>query len=118
MTRLFWFAFLGLILSPTLAPAADPKLEDLLGKWVLTDDAHLPKGSIFEFKPDNKLVVTVMAGGEKKTIELAYELKVQQKQLTFIVNGKPDTTAIVVLTKTELVCKDKDGTTPKFKRLQ
>jgi len=92
-----------------------PGLEDLLGKWELTEDAAgIPKGAIFDFQKDGKLVVAAQVDGEKKTFDFKYELK--EKQIKFTIGEKSDTTEIIVLDRSELICKDKDGTTAKFKR--
>jgi uncharacterized protein (TIGR03066 family) len=100
---------------PAQVLAQDPKLEDLLGKWELTEvAAGIPKGAIFDFQKDGKLVVMFEMEGEKKTFDFKYELKERMLKLT--IGDKSDTTEITSLDKTELVCKDKDGTTAKFKR--
>ncbi len=105
-----------LLSIPVAAPAADPKVEDLVGKWELTAEAAgIPKGAIFDFLRDGKLVVTAEVGGEKKTFEFKYELS--EKRIKFIVGERTDTSEIVTLDKTDLVCKDRDGTTAKFKRV-
>ncbi len=115
MKRSLGLAVAFLFFVPTFAPAADPKLDDLLGKWELTDAAAgIPKGSTFDFQKDGKLVIVAPVGGEKKTFDFKYKLK--DKLLEFTVGDKTDTTEITTLTKTELVCKDKDGTIAKFKK--
>lgn len=104
-----------LLASP--APAADPDPNDLLGKWELDEEAaKLPKGTVFDFQKGGKLQVTVEPKkGELKTIDFTYELK--GKVLKFeSADKKSDTTEVVTLTKTELVCKDANGTVAKFKR--
>jgi uncharacterized protein (TIGR03066 family) len=117
MNRILGLAALCLVLNPALSRADDYKLEDLLGKWVLTEAAAgIPKGSTFEFKKDGKLEVVAEIGGKKQTFEFKYELRGKDKVLAFTINGKTDTTAILSLDKDELVCKDADGTTAKFKR--
>jgi uncharacterized protein (TIGR03066 family) len=109
------FAVVVLLLVPVSAPAADPKLDDLLGKWELTEAAAgIPKGSTFDFHKDGKLTVVATVKDEKKTLDFKYKLK--DKLLEFTIGDKSDTTEITTLTKTELVCKDKNGTTAKFKR--
>ena len=101
----------------SFASAADPKLDDLLGKWELTDaSAGIPKGSTFDFHKDGKLTIVATVAGEKKTFDFKYKLKEKEKLLEFTVGDKTDTTEITSLTKTELVCKDKDGTIAKFKK--
>ncbi len=110
---------LCLFLLLTATSAADPKLEDLLGKWELTEAAAgIPKGAVFDFQKDGKLVVTASINGEKKTFDFKYELKAKENTLVFAIENKTDTTQIVTLSKDELVCKDKDGTTAKFKRVK
>jgi uncharacterized protein (TIGR03066 family) len=117
MKRYLAFAVVCLLLAPGAAPAADPKLEDLLGKWELTADAAgIPKGSVFDFQKEGKLVVTAEVDGEKKTFDFKYALK--EKLLTLTVGDKSDTTEVTKLDEKELVCKDKDGTTAKFKRVK
>jgi uncharacterized protein (TIGR03066 family) len=102
-------------LSPAFSPAVDPKLEDLLGKWELIDAAAgIPKGAVFDFQKDGKLVIVATIGGSKKTFDFKYKLK--GSSLEFTVGDKADTTEIVVFDKKEMVCKDKDGTMAKFKR--
>jgi uncharacterized protein (TIGR03066 family) len=119
MMRALGLAALFLFLAPALVRADDPKLEDLLGKWELTEEAaKIPKGSTFDFQQGGKLVITATVNNEKKTFDFKYELKPKEKLLAFTVNGKTDTTAIVTLTKDELVCKDNDGTMAKFKRVK
>lgn len=118
MKRILCIAVACLLLAPAFATADDVKPEDLLGKWELTEDvAKLPKGSIFEFQKDGKLVIAADIGG-KKTFEFKYELKAKEKRLSFIIGDKTETTAIVTLNDKELVCQDKDGTSPKFKRVK
>jgi uncharacterized protein (TIGR03066 family) len=106
-----------LLVVPAAMSAADPKVEDLLGKWELTEaSAGIPKGATFDFKKDGKLVVVADVKGEKKSFEFKYELT--KSTLKFTVGDRTDTTEIVTLDKTDLVCKDKDGTTAKFKRVK
>lgn len=117
MKRALGLALGCFFLSPALARAEDPKPEDLLGTWELAEDAaKVPRGSVFDFQKDGRLVVTATVGGEKKTFDFKYELRAKEQVLAFTANGKTDTTAVVSLTKDELVCKDNDGTTAKFKR--
>jgi uncharacterized protein (TIGR03066 family) len=117
MNRFVCLSVFCLIFSPAFAAAEDPKLEDLLGKWELTEEAaKIPKGSTFDFQKDGKLVLGVETNGERKMFEIKYELK--EKLLAFTINGKTETTEITTLTKTELICKDRDGTTAKFKRVK
>src|SRR5262245_21858567 len=118
MKRVLCLTAFCLFLSPAFASAADePKLDDLLGKWELTEEAAgIPKGSIFEFQKDGKLALTVEINGKKEMLKFDYELKAKEKLIAFTINGKTDTTEIIKLDKTDLVCKDKDGTTAKFKR--
>jgi len=117
MKRTLCITAICLFVSPAFASAADPKLEDILGRWELTADAAgIPKGSTFEFKKGGKLVVTATVGGEKKTFDFGFGIK--GKLLEIEVNGKKDTTEILTLNDKELVCKDNDGTTAKFKRLK
>jgi uncharacterized protein (TIGR03066 family) len=115
MKRSLSLAAAFLFFVPAFAPAADPKLDELLGKWELTDAAAgIPKGSTFDFHKDGKLVIVATIDGQKKSFNFQYKLK--DKLLEFTVGDKTDTTEISSLNKLELVCKDKDGTTAKFKR--
>ncbi len=99
------------------AGAADPKLEVLLGKWQLTAGvASIPTGAIFEFQNDSKLIVTAVVGGKEKTFDVKYQLKAKIIEMT--VNGMSDVTEVISLDEKELVIKDKDGTTAKFKKLK
>src|SRR5262249_32921240 len=101
-------------LFPAFVLAADPKLEDLLGKWELTEAASgIPKGAGFDFQKDGKLVVSATGDGEKKTGTFKYKLK--EKHLEITLGDKTDTMEVTSLDKKELVCKDKDGTA-KFKK--
>jgi uncharacterized protein (TIGR03066 family) len=119
MRRSLTLAVVCLLFAPAAARAADPKLEELLGKWELTEaSAGIPKGAIFDFQKDGKLVVMAKVDGEDKTFDFKYELKEKDKLLKFTVGDKSDTTEVVTLDKTDLVCKDKDGTTAKFKRVE
>ncbi len=106
-----------LLAIPAALSAADPEPDDLLGRWELTEEAaKIPKGAIFDFQKEGKLVVTVNVKGQKKSLDLGYELK--KNVLTFTLpDKKTSSTEVVTLTKTELVCKDATGTTAKFKRL-
>jgi len=71
----------------------------------------MPVGATFEFQKAGKLVVTV----ETKRIDLSYELK--GKVLRFVFSEmKSDTTEVTTLSKTELVCKDANGTVAIFRR--
>jgi uncharacterized protein (TIGR03066 family) len=100
------------LLLASSALAADPDPNDLLGKWELTAAAAgMPAGTAFDFQKGGKLQVVV----EKKTIDFVYELK--GKVLRFeSADKKSDTTEVVTLNKTELVCKDANGTVARFKR--
>lgn len=119
MKRVLCLTAFCLFLSPAFVSADEPKIEDLLGKWELTEEAAgIPKGSTFDFQKDGKLVIGVEINGEKKMIDFKYELKTKEKLLAFTINNKVDTTEVITLDKTSLVCKDKDGTTAKFKRLK
>jgi uncharacterized protein (TIGR03066 family) len=107
------------LIVPALARADDLKPEQLLGKWELTEGAaKLPKGTVFDFQPGGKLVVTTTVGGEKKTFECKYELKAKEKRLAFTIGQKTDTTAVIMLNDKELICQDNDGTAPKFRRVK
>jgi len=104
-----------LLVAPAMLAAADPDPADLLGRWELTEEvAKIPKGTIFDFQKDGKLIVT--AEGKKEPFEFGYELK---KNVLKII--QPDKTShpteIVTLNKMELVCKDSSGAVGKFKRL-
>jgi uncharacterized protein (TIGR03066 family) len=119
MARVIGLVLAGLLASPALARADDLKPEDLLGKWELTEEAaKLPKGTVFDFRSDGKLVVTTTAAGQKKTFECKYELKPKEKRLAFTVGDKTDTTAVLALTDKELLCQDNDGTSAKFRRVK
>jgi uncharacterized protein (TIGR03066 family) len=108
-------AVVCLLFAPERVPAADPKLEDLLGKWELTEEvAGIPKGAIFDFQKDGKLVVMADVGGEKKKFDFKYELK--EKQITFTIGGESNRSEVVTLDKTDLVLKDNDVISAKFKR--
>ena len=99
------------------ARAADPKLDDLLGKWELTEKtAGIPKGAVFDFQKGGKLVVTAEVDDKKMTFEFKYELK--DDQIKFTIGNKSDMTKITTLNEKELVCTDKDGTIAKFKRVK
>src|SRR6478735_5805112 len=105
MKHALWIATVCLFFAPNLARAADPQVEDILGKWELTEDAAgIPKGSTFEFKKGGKLLVTATVGGEEKTFDFGFGIK--GKLLEIEIKGKKDTTGIEKLTATELVCKD------------
>ena len=105
------------LLCPAFSRAEDSKLEDLLGKWELTEAAAgIPKGSTFEFKKDGTLIVTASVGGMEKEFKFKYELK--GKVLKIVIGDKADTTEVTKLTDKELVCKDADGTTAKFKKVK
>jgi uncharacterized protein (TIGR03066 family) len=118
MSRVIGLVLL-LLTSSAPARADDLKPEDLLGKWELTEEAaKLPKGTVFDFQPGGKLVVTTTVGGEKKTLGCKYELKPKEKRLAFTIGEKTDTTAVLTLNDQELVCQDNDGTTPKFRRVK
>jgi uncharacterized protein (TIGR03066 family) len=109
---------IGLLVAAPPAVAADPNPEDLIGKWVLTEAAAgMPAGTEFDFQKGGKLQVIVELKGEKKAIDFNYELK--GKVLRFdSPDTKADTTEVVTLSKTELVCKDANGTVAKFRRVQ
>jgi uncharacterized protein (TIGR03066 family) len=114
MVRALFLAVAVAIIAPTAARAAD---DDILGKWELTEEAAgIPKGSTFEFKKDGTLVVTATVGGMEKEFKFKYELK--GKVLKIVIGDKADTTEVTKLTATELVCKDADGTTAKFKKVK
>ena len=92
-----------------------------MGKWELKEKSgDLPVGTIFDFQKEAKLVVTAVVNGEKKMVEFGYELKgnVLRFDLPGVPGGKSDTTEVATLDKTDLVCKDKNGTIAKFKRLK
>ena len=114
MVRALFLAVAVAILAPTVARAAD---DDILGKWELTEEAAgIPKGSTFEFKKDGTLIVTATVGGMEKEFKFKYELK--GKVLKIVIGDKADTTEVTKLTDKELVCKDADGTTAKFKMVK
>jgi uncharacterized protein (TIGR03066 family) len=116
MKRALCITAICLFFSPAFATAADPKVEDLLGKWELTAEAAgIPKGATFDFRKGGKLIVTAKVGDEEKVFDFGFDIK--GKLLELEVGGKKDTTGIEKLTETELVCKDNDGTTAKFKRV-
>ena len=106
-----------LLVVPAAASAADPKLDDLMGKWELTADAGgLPKGAVFDFQKNGKVVVSVDVNGQQKSFDFKYSLK--GKLIKFDIDGKEDTTEIVKLDKDALECKDKDSKSAKFKRVK
>ena len=114
MVRALFLAVACVIVAPTLARAAD---DDILGKWELTEEAAgIPKGSTFEFKKDGTLIVTATVGGMEKEFKFKYELK--GKVLKIVIGDKADTTEVTKLTDKELVCRDADGTTAKFKKVK
>lgn len=111
------FALACLLLAPASGWADEPKLDELLGRWELTEAAaKLPKGTVFDFRKDGRLVVAAEVGGEKKTLDAKYELRPQANAIAFTANGNTDTSTILTLTEKELVLQDRDGTTPKFRR--
>jgi uncharacterized protein (TIGR03066 family) len=119
MGRFLAAAVVWAVVVPAVAPAAEPQLEDLLGRWQLTEAAaRIPKGAILDFQKDGKLVVTAEVGGETKTFDFKYELV--ERRIKFAVGDRADTTDVVTLSKTELVCQDNDkaGTVARFKRLK
>lgn len=113
-------ALVGLLLWPACAAAADDvKLDDLLGKWELTEEiAKLPKGSTFDFQKDGKLVVSAEVGGERRMFEFRYELKSKERVMAFTVGGTTQATVVATLDSMNLVLQDKDGTSPRFKRVK
>ena len=83
MKRYLGLAVVCLVFAPVFAPAADPKPEDLLGKWELTEAvAGIPKAAVFDFQKEGKLVVTADVDGAKKTFDMKYELKGATLRLT------------------------------------
>src|SRR5262245_55917560 len=103
MFRSLFVAVVCLIAAPAFARAADPKPEDIVGKWELTEGvAGIPKGAVFDFAKDGKLIVTASVGGEEKKFDFKYELK--GKVLKIVIGDKSDTTEVVTLNDKELVC--------------
>jgi uncharacterized protein (TIGR03066 family) len=117
MKRCLALAAVCVLFAPAAAPAVeDIAPEKLLGKWELTEKAAgFPKGTVFDFQTGGKLVITVEINGEAKMTPVKYELKERTLRLT--AGDKTDTTEATYDPRTgELVCKDKDGTTARFKR--
>ncbi len=57
-----WFLAALLVMIPNAIAADEPKLDDLLGSWELTAEvAGIPKGSVFDFQKDGKLVISATA---------------------------------------------------------
>ncbi len=97
------------VLFSTVARADD--LDDLLGKWELSEAAlGMPAGAVWDFRKGGELQVAV----KDKSLALKYELT--NKYLLLEIKGIKDSTQIVTLNKTDLVLKDNDGATFKLKR--
>src|SRR5262249_37335811 len=76
MKRALCITALCLFFSPAFASAADPKVDDILGKWELTAEAAgIPKGSTFDFRKGGKLFVTATVEGKEQTFEFGYDIK-------------------------------------------
>jgi uncharacterized protein (TIGR03066 family) len=96
--------------------AQDKKIDPakLVGKWELTksDSENAPKGAIVEFAKDNKLTITIDAGGKEFKVSGTY--KVDGDKLTVTIKppdgGKEDseTDTIKSLTDDKVVLIDKD----------
>ena len=117
MKRCLTFAVVCLVFAPAAAPAAEEIApEKLLGKWELTEKAAgFPKGTVFDFQTGGKLVITLEIDGKKSMADVKYELK--ERTLRVTAGDKTDTTeATYGSSRDELVLKDKDGTTARFKR--
>jgi uncharacterized protein (TIGR03066 family) len=118
MKRIYSLALLCGLFAVANATAADPKPEDLIGKWELTEEAAgMPKGTIFDFQKGGKLVVTVEVNKEKRSVDFGYSLNKEVLKLT-LPDKTTDTTEVKTLNKDELVCRDANGTTAKFKRVK
>ena len=117
MSFVRWLFIASVMMIPSVARADHPKLDDLLGKWELTDEvAGIPKGAVFDFQKDGKLVITATIKGTKQTFEFGYKLEGKVLELSF--GEMKDTTEVTTLTADELVCRDNDGITATFKRVK
>jgi hypothetical protein len=100
-----------LIVLVSTARARAAELDDLLGKWELSEAAlGMPAGAVWDFRKGGELQVAV----KDKSLGLKYELK--GKYLVLEVKGQKDVTQIISLSRTDLVLKDNDGGTLKLKK--
>src|SRR5262249_50644180 len=108
--RVLFFPALSCFLLFSLSGCGADK-EKLYGKWELQEPvAGMPAGTIWEFRKDGKMI----AYARGRTIEFGFS--VSGDVLEIQLGAKKDTTRLVTLTDAELVCRDRDGTTAKFKR--
>jgi uncharacterized protein (TIGR03066 family) len=97
----------------------EKKKDPLVGKWEVVKDAGgVPVGTLFEFKSDGSLTVTLNANGKRVTAELIY--KHEGKKIPYTEKGgdaaKPKVETIKELTADKLVTASEDGTETEFKK--
>src|SRR5262249_34841996 len=107
----FFGAFVCLLLFAAMGYGVEK--EKIHGKWELTEAvAGMPAGTIWDFRKDGRLVVSV---GERSH---TFTYSVEGSMIKLKIGEKKDETKITTLTDTELVCRDADGTTAKFKKVK
>src|SRR5271163_3061608 len=116
----FCVAIVGDSSDSASAIAADKKKkkDTLVGKWeVVKSEEGLPAGTLFEFKADGSLTVTLELNGKSATLEATY--KHEGKMITHTeksATAKPEVETIKTLTADKLVTANKDGKETEFKK--